>query len=92
MLNAVQTGDIEVVDRSPNAIQTQQVVEGVREVLLIELACLRRLSLVAAVRAKVGARPVGPRSVEAAIGQLRVVRTKVGAERQPVGDLQLRVR
>src|ERR1051325_9225759 len=55
--------------------------------LLVELACLRWLSLIRAVGAKVGARAVRPGTVETAVGELCVVRTKIHAIGKTLGDL-----
>src|SRR5678809_1666984 len=72
-------------------VVVQQVVQRVREVLLVELSRLRRLSLVAELRAEVRAVAMRPRAVPAAVGQLRVVRPEVHAIRESVRDLVLGV-
>ena len=73
-------------------LYAQQVFERVGEVELVELARLRRLSLVAAVRAEVGAGAVGPRSVVAAVAERRVVGADVHPIGETVGDPELGVR
>src|SRR5882672_11109839 len=80
-----------MVHTAQRLVDVHEIVERVRKILLVELASLRRLSLIAAVRAEVRAGAVRPRAVEASIRQLRIVRSEVYTERDAIGDGVFRV-
>ena len=84
-------GEIEALHRSQRVVVANQIVERVREVLLIELARLRRGALTGAVRAEVGAVAVRPVAIEAPIRELCIVRPKVHAKGESASSVILRV-